>query len=122
MECACFNAGVDEYSEILSDTYPTANREYKCGECRRVIMPGEIYRLEKALFNRSADTVKTCIDCNSVREYLVCDFYWGEVWELVRESFRDYPDAIPWTKIGRLTPAARAMACEIIEDIWQADG
>jgi len=119
MECACIDADVDDFVNVLSNTYPKVRKGHRCGECGRDIKKGETYRLEKMSFEGTADTAKTCIDCDSVRTHLVCSFYYGDVWELVRESFKDAPDAIPYAKIGQLTPAARDMVCEIIEDIWQ---
>jgi len=120
MDCACFDADVDDYVTPISDTKPTARKEHTCCECGRIIRIGERYRLEKNVFDGSFDTFKTCVDCDSVRTHLVCSFYYTQVWELVTENIRECAlfDSIPYSKIAKLTPLAREQVCEIIEEYW----
>jgi len=123
MECSCFSANIDEESEILFDKIVTARKTHKCYECGRDIVAGEKYRYEKTKYDDEITTIKTCLDCVSIRKHLVCDFYWGQVWDLVSESIDYYSDDNqPWSAISRLTPAARAKVCEIIERTWDAYG
>lgn len=118
MECACISADVNEFCEVLFDKHVQTRKSYRCGECGRAIAKGETCRLEKTVFEGEFNTHRTCIDCCSVREHLVCSFYYGAIWELVSEEIQENPFDLPWSKIGRLTPAARAKVCEWIEKEW----
>ena len=119
MECECIDANVDEYSTVISDKIHVARKEHRCGECDRSIQLGEKYRNEVTIYDGRFDINKTCIDCDSVREHLVCSFYLGEVWSLVEENLSEYGKDQPWAAIGRLTPAARERVCKIIEYAWE---
>ncbi len=119
MECACIDAPVDDCCYVLFDKMNAARKEYKCHECHRRIFKREQYRLERTVFEGRFSTHRTCIDCCSVREHLVCDFFYGYVWELIQEIIDEDPEDLPWARIGRLTPAARAHICEMIEEAWK---
>lgn len=120
MACTCFDAKVDDSTEILCDITPTAQKIGQCHECARTIRVGEKYRLENTVYQGRISTHNTCADCDSVRKHLVCSFCWGELWELVRKSiFCDAENQQPWSRIGRLTPRARERVCAIIEATWE---
>lgn len=120
MECSCnFSATADGYSAILSDKVRTARKTHRCRECNRPIQPGEKYRVEKTLFDGSVGTVKTCMDCNSIRTHLCEYYYYGEVRELVRNSVADMGGEVPERCISPLTPIAREWVCGLIEEEWE---
>jgi hypothetical protein len=54
----------------------------------------------------------------SLRDYLVDDFYYGSLLELIEESIRDCDGELPERCIAKLTPAARAWVCGEIERCW----
>ena len=118
MECACISADIDEYSTVLFDKIVTARKEHTCDECREKIKIGDRHRVEKTLYDGEFEVFRTCLDCNSVREHLVCAFSWNCMWELVSESLRDFGNQQPWARIGRLTPKAREKVLDIIERSW----
>jgi len=119
VDCALFDDNVDDYSIVLSSIMPRARKQHKCGECYRIIQPGEIYLLEKELYDKHITTCKTCIDCKSVRDNLINSFYWGQVWELVENCIEECGDNQPWSKIGMLTPLAKQRVCNIIDGVWE---
>lgn len=119
MDCAAFDADVDDFSVILITHTPKARKPHKCGECNRTIEPGEKYLLEKELYDGNVSTCKTCWDCKSVRDHLVGSFYWGQMWELVEECIDDCGSNQPWSKIGNLTAAAKRRVCAIIDRLWE---
>ena len=121
MECACISAHIDDESEVLSCKTVTAKKNHSCCECGIQIEPGSRYWNEKTVYDGKYDRYKTCLDCMSVREHLLCDFYYEMIWETVREFIIEYPEDLPWAKIGRLTPAARAKVCDIIKEAWEGD-
>lgn len=119
MECACISANVDDESEVLAANKRLARKGHVCCECRQKIEPGEYYWNEKTLYDGRLDTYKTCRDCMSIRDHLICDFFYERIWETIQEFIDDCPEAIPWAKIGRLTPIARGRVCEMIENTWK---
>ena len=118
MECACISSDAGEVVVRLSDKIVTARKTHTCLECGRDIVPGERYRTEKTLCEREFVNCRTCLDCSSARENLICAFYYGGIWEMIEEAIGDSED-ISWVKIGRLTPVARERVCEYIEKSWE---
>lgn len=119
MECACVYVDVwdGEGSTMLRGVERAARKPHKCGECRRVIMPGERYQDERLLFDGSVDTHKTCSDCMSLRREMFCDCWiYGQLWEAFGEYLLELDeDDVPWAKIGKLTATARDRALERVE-------
>lgn len=119
MECACMADSVDDFCDVLFEKTVKARIDHNCGECGRIIPKGEKYYFEKNVFDGDFTEHHTCLDCMSIRDHLVCEFYYGQIWELVHNSIWEYGDNLPWAKIGRLTPVARNRVCEIIEKTWE---
>lgn len=119
MECACIDADVSDFCEVLFEKVIIAKIEHQCVECGRKIPIGESHLFEKTVYEGKFSNYRTCSDCHSVREHLVCSFYYGHIWELVHESLWEYGDNQPWDRIGRLTPTARNAVCEMIERFWR---
>ena len=118
MECSCIDADVSDCVEVLFEKIITARKGHQCLECCKTIKPGEKHYFEKTVYEGDFDEKRTCLDCYSVREHLVCSFYYGEIWELISNNICDYGDSQQWAKIGRLTPTARSKVCEMIERSW----
>jgi hypothetical protein len=117
MECSCLSADVDEFCEVLLDRRIKALNNHTCCECGRTIHKGETYRYEKTLFDWVETDYETCFDCNSIRVHLVCNFYYGMLLTVVADSI-SYGGDMPWSKISELTPRARSIVCDIIEQYW----
>jgi hypothetical protein len=121
MECACFSVDNDDYVTMLASNHRRAAKYHRCSECLGKIFPGQTYLEERYLFDGTVSTHKTCACCESVREHLFCQFTYGCLWadleEHLDESMRYYD--MPWAKIARLTPAARAHVLMMIEEIWR---
>lgn len=74
---------------VLSDGILTARKPHRCGECHRVIEPGERYLRTTGVFDGFA-TYKTCLQCVAVREWLsqVCSgWIYTQVGEDLAEHF-----------------------------------
>lgn len=123
MECSCFSANIDNYCEFIFEKTVTSTKKYKCVECSCAIPSNTLYHIEVAINDGVTEEYKTCMDCMSVREHLVCDFYYEQIWCLIESQLKyEINDtSIPWAKIGRLTPTARNKVCEIIEQNWAED-
>lgn len=119
MECACVHVDVwdGEGGTMLKEVERTAKKEHRCVECRRLIHQGERYQDERLLFEGAVSTLKTCRDCMSLRREMFCECWiYGELWDAFSEYLRELDeDDVPWSKIGKLTPAARDRALERVE-------
>lgn len=121
MECACIvDADIDGAPpEFLNEECPVAQKEHKCTECGRIIHVGEEYLQETGRWGGRIATYKTCTDCSSIRRELVCNFWYGMILEDLRETIRDCGGDVSEDCLAPLTPRARAMVCEMIEEAWE---
>jgi hypothetical protein len=76
---------------VLHERHPTARIEHKCGECFRVIKPGEKYMVERYVFDGSASTHKTCEHCQRVRSWLLSECG-GFMYSGIEEDIREHAD------------------------------
>ena len=122
MGCSCVvDSDVDDFAEILFAKFVTSRKKHNCHECGRDIGKGEHYYKEKSVFEGRISAHKTCYDCKSIRDNLVCSFYWGDVLEAVRDGIRDNSGNVSESCLASLSPNARSMICDIIEGIWSDD-
>lgn len=123
MECSC-EIEVDCY-----DAQPTsfesfskmARKRYRCTECSRTIMAGESYRWERGQWEGKRTTYRTCSDCLSIRDIFFQRWVYGEIIDALWDFIYDQDGDIPESRISRLTPAARARVCGIIEAYWDKE-
>lgn len=66
----CMIDGSDDRVNLLAEDWRTARKDHKCGECARVIPKGELYLVERWVYDGSATTHKTCRHCHRVRAWL----------------------------------------------------
>lgn len=72
----------DDMVLVLSSNTPTAKKQHKCMECRRMIEPGEKYLLENYVWEGKFSSHKTCTHCQVVREFILQEddvFYYGMI-------------------------------------------
>lgn len=48
----------------------TARKQHKCNECGRAVQPGERYEHVRAKWDGDMATVRTCVRCLSLREWV----------------------------------------------------
>src|SRR5690242_12524167 len=65
----CFY-GDGDHAVIQERSRPKARKQYRCYECRGVILPGETHQYLKSLYEGSWDVVRTCLKCEAVREFI----------------------------------------------------
>ena len=122
MGCSCeIDMDVSDFSEILFEKIVKARKEHRCHECYTTIKCGDEYYKEKSLYDGTISTHKTCMDCKSIRDNMVCSFYWGEIMEAVRDGIQDSWGKVSEDCLSKLTPKARERICEIIESTWDDD-
>ena len=123
MECATVSFDCDGETFAASKTcIRTARTEHKCGECKRVIAPGEKYEITEGLCEGTWETYKTCSDCLSIRGVFFKDgFYLGEVIFMLHEHINECMGEISSDCITPLTPVAQERVCKMVEDAWPED-
>lgn len=122
MECSCdASVEIEGYDTVSlhSEHKRKAIKNHKCHECRRVISKGEIYNVEKYLFEGGWSCHKTCIDCLSVRKaFFPSGFYYERLWEDLAEFIHESQGDIPEDCISELPDIARGKVCDLIEDAY----
>jgi len=117
--CSCIYVDNYDQPEFIYEETRKARKEHNCCECGRIISRGEKYEHTTGKWDR-IDTFKTCIDCLSIRNAFFCAG-WGytmiqsDLWEHLLEMNGD----ISGDCIAELTPGARDMVCDMIEEIWE---
>lgn len=121
--CACIYVDDAETCEFYNERYSVARIEHKCHECGRVIPRGERYEVVTGKWDSRLDTFKTCLDCLSIRNSFFCNgFLFGGLWEMLSEHINEMRGEIASECLVKLTPAAKAKVCTLIEDAWPEEG
>lgn len=97
----CRVDGVDR-SEVYVESSHRARKEHRCEECRRTIMPSEVYRRVFAVTEGDASSMKVCGHCVVAMDWLVrnCGGYiYGEVREDIHEHAQEY-QRLPLARIA----------------------
>ncbi len=119
-ECSCIYDGGYDPPQLYKESIRTARKGHVCGECSGAIKPGDEYEFVFGVWDDKADTQKTCSDCLSVRDEFFCDGWsFGNIWERVGEHVSEMNGEISGDCLSSLTPGARAMVCECIEEVWK---
>ena len=120
MECTCgFDCDIDGDSADFHDvTMRRARKQHACCECRRTILPGEMYQHVAGKWGGSLNTYDTCAECAEIRGALCLgSWLYTSLWEDIQEQV--FPEFI--TKcLDALSPPARAKLVDAFDD-WMAD-
>lgn len=122
-ECACVYVDTNyDLPSFHRAKLQIARKEHACCECRRTISLGEKYEYVTGLWEGRFDVFKTCADCLSIRRQFFCDGwqYLGMkemLWEHLQEQDGDVSEDC-LNIFSYLTPKAREIVCEMIEEIW----
>lgn len=125
MKCACL---VDRCNDEIAwdgackTKHVVSKTPHKCIECERTIRPGDWYLLEIVQWEEGGlrERYKTCSDCESLRNILVCSWQYGAVMNDIYSALEECPeDGIPWAAFAKLTPGAKDYVFGIIEKWWE---
>lgn len=129
MECGCeidINEGCNLPKFDIREESPVARKEHVCCECGRTIRKGERYLRESCIWEETGPaTMKTCTDCESVRDKYFCGHSYGLVWGQLRDKIEEEiwetkgGNSFVDSRLAELTPAAREKVCALIEDAWK---
>jgi hypothetical protein len=68
-----------------------AAKEHRCGECSETIKRGARYEHNRALWEGSWSTSRTCLSCVEIRNHFQCGgWIYGQLWDDLEENF--FPD------------------------------
>ena len=121
--CACVYIDHDSEAEFHTESIRRARKEHKCTECDVTIQPGQIYEYVFGIWDGCKQVYKTCNDCLTVRKEFFCSmFFYGRIWEDMWEHVfgGTVGDSVA-NCLKDLTPRAREMVCELIENIWEEE-
>ena len=122
-DCSCI--WVDDYvvPEFYSSVIRKSKKEHTCCECGRVISSNEQYENVYGKWDGNIEEFKTCCDCLSIRNAMFCD---GVVHGSIIEDLRNHIDycngEISSDVIMKLTPVARRVVLEMIDDEFENSG
>ncbi len=57
-----------ELASVGSESRPRAKKSHQCVECRGTIAPGEIYVRMWGVWEGQAESFKTCLECDQLRD------------------------------------------------------
>lgn len=117
---SCVLSAIDdgEVAEFVVFTKPKGRKEHVCTECRRVIQVGEVYERLVGIWAGRLQVFNTCSDCQSIRDVLFCE---GSCLGMLREDILIHLEDVGTISedcIARLTPRARDMICDMVEEQW----
>ena len=128
MECTCLvdrDCCEENWDEACSASHIVSKTAFECVECKRKILPGELHLLEIVKWSDTPrkSRYRTCSDCESLRDHLVCSWEYGSVRDDILYALEDcQEDGIPWAAFAKLTPAAKDYVFGLIERWWVEEG
>jgi hypothetical protein len=120
-ECGCIYEYVGEFLETVDERIVKATVPTVCGECDDPIVVGEKYEYyEGSDYDIDVFAQRTCLDCLSVRDEFFCDgFFFGRIWDRVKDHIYDTSGKISSDCLLRLTPGARERIIDLIDEDWE---
>lgn len=119
--CSCVLSSGDEgeVAQHYAMSKPVARKEHVCSECRRTIRLGEIYERVVAVWDDRLEVINTCEDCRSIMKEMFCEgVCHGVMWDDLRMHLEE-DGTISEDCLLALTPRARGMVCDLIQEDWE---
>jgi hypothetical protein len=122
MGCTCmvsFNVGDDDELYIISEKMHYV--EVMCSECKELV-DHALFTLYLDIDNNPKVNV-ICDDCLSIRNHLFCDFPFNGLLDALVEAIDESSQDCEQFSISEecmiaLTPTARGIVCDLIEEHW----
>lgn len=92
-ECPCdIDIDIEDPVELIEQKIVKARKEHTCMECKGGINSGDKYEVQKYKSNGDFVIHRICSSCLEIREaYLNNGYYYGMIWENMRECYDDIP-------------------------------
>jgi len=81
----------DESYSTISDKIVKARKQYRCGECRADILPGEQHECYKGAFDGKIHTHRTCLTCVGIRKKIMCGWTFDFVYDDIHDAIDENP-------------------------------
>lgn len=123
MSCECQIDITGEGDGVLAccnEAIRKARKKYGCYECEAVIEPGDQYECATGVSEREWYTIRTCMDCKSVRDALFCRFEYGVIWDDIWDTLRSTEGLPAASCMMAMTKTARDKICDLLEEVWEA--
>lgn len=109
MQCSCY-VEIEDIATMIAERINKARKEHKCHECGSVIKVGQKYFVEKEIYDGVFRTHKTCMPCLEVRNAYMHCWYWGKIWEDLRNCIED----ISLPDFEKFSPEAQQKILELL--------
>jgi len=122
VDCACtVGTDVDDRVTLLENKFIRSRKEHKCSECRVTIPKGAEYFKETWTYDGRIDHHKTCEHCYSIRQvFFSSGWYYSQLIEDMETFVIDCGGELSVPCLLQLTPRARGMVCDMIEETYRA--
>lgn len=97
----------------------TRHKDIRCCECLKIIPARTEHEYFFGRWNGEYGGYRTCLDCVSVRDAILCNWVFHNVWEMIDEGINAFYNEPSEDCYLSMTPAGRAKVMEKIEDQWQ---
>jgi hypothetical protein len=125
MECTCEVGSAwdcDEGIHLIDNSKVRAVSPCKCTECKRQLDYEEKHQRDTHIiqysFGRKLIIYRVCDDCTSIGEILFNGWYYGWMFDAIGDYLSE-GEIIPEKCLSSLTPRAREMVCDMIEEEWE---
>jgi len=85
----CMIDSADSQVRMLFEAKLIARKAHKCRECRRAILPGERYSIERYISEGKFHAHKVCAHCDIVRQWLL-DECGGWCYTAIEDDIREH--------------------------------
>jgi hypothetical protein len=123
MECSCeIDIDADEPAQCYrSKMVKSSRKEFKCAECREIIPVGSTYESASYIEDGKYHSIKTCDVCREIRKtFFPNGCYFNMMYELLYDHIREV-DVIPEDCLSQMSPKARSIVCNMIQDYNDED-
>lgn len=112
----------DDYgcTEIKQKTVK-ARKTHWCGECLKLINPGDEYEIYVGAMDGSIFREKTCLVCVELRGHFCCGWQFGVVLSDIDDKLRESDGTLSLGCLDGLSPAACDVIANMLEEIWAED-
>ena len=120
--CSCVLVDGGDGPEASTTTIRKARKSHVCCECGETINRGDKHEHISGIWDGEPSRFRTCLTCVEIRDVFFCDEYaYGEVLQDLYDHLC-YLTNLPCECLAQLSPKARKVVCEIIDDIWEQEG
>lgn len=117
--CGCIYVGDVDGADFGGERIQQARKRHTCGECGCHIEPKQKYEYYSGMYESEFVVAKTCLTCKSIRDVFFCAGWWyGRVLDDLIRHIDDLEGQISADCILGLTPEAREVVFDLIEEAW----